>query len=217
MATLEPGSDSGWLRAFCSEASFFGPCPKCSTTHSQRDATCNFYCKETAQELCSVCAHEHSGTIIQVRRSSYHDVVRAQDIAKLADVAGVQSYTINGARVLFLRRRPQPRPPKGVVGASQCTICSRHLQDISLYCSLQCKLDSLSCGTPACLHSLSAGSDCDSGSHAGPDTPSHLAALHAVDSSCSDSESMDCCNREQQVVLFFHRKRKGSPLRSPMD
>lgn len=65
---------------------------------------------------------------MQVRRSSYHDVVRQQDIAKLADVSGIQSYTINGARVLFLRRRPQPRPPKGAVGASQCTVCSRHLQ-----------------------------------------------------------------------------------------
>jgi hypothetical protein len=34
----------------------------------------------------------------QVRRSSYFDVVRAQDIAKLTDVSGVQAYTINGAR-----------------------------------------------------------------------------------------------------------------------
>ncbi len=35
---------------------------------------------------------------MQVRRSSYHDVVRAQDVAKLADVSGIQAYTINGAR-----------------------------------------------------------------------------------------------------------------------
>lgn len=122
-------------------------------------------------------------SLAQVRRSSYHDVVRLQDISKLADVsgecapdvgqrarrrgraggvhacaarpaarpsahplqstlfqprcrfpaAGIQSYTINGARVLFLRRRPQPRPPKGAVGASQCTICSRHLQACEMH------------------------------------------------------------------------------------
>lgn len=78
----------------------------------------------------------------QVRRSSYHDVVKVADMARLADISGIQSYVINGSKVLFLRRRPQPRPPKGAIGASLCTICSRHLQDVSLYCSIQCKLDS---------------------------------------------------------------------------
>lgn len=77
----------------------------------------------------------------QVRRSSYHDVVKIGEISKLADITGVQSYVINGAKVIFLRRRPQPRAPKGAVGASQCLVCSRHLQDISHFCSLQCRLD----------------------------------------------------------------------------
>jgi hypothetical protein len=77
----------------------------------------------------------------QVRRSSYHDVVKVADVARVADVGGVQPYVINGSKVLFLRRRPQPRPPKGAAGASQCAACARHLQDVSRFCSLECKLD----------------------------------------------------------------------------
>ena len=46
-------------------------------------------------------AQEHlpsSPFLPQVRRSSYHDVVRASDVCKLADISGIQAYTINGAR-----------------------------------------------------------------------------------------------------------------------
>lgn len=156
-----------------------------------------------------------SETIIQVRRSSYHDVVRACDMAKLADVSGIQSYTINGARVLFLRRRPQPRPPKGAVGASQCTICSRHLQDVSLYCSLQCKLDGVEGCQPVSLHAhphlpASDSSPSPTASHVGPETPSHLRALRALDSSSnSDADSTD-------DMLSQSKRRKGNPLRAPL-
>ncbi|GAB4822371.1 hypothetical protein N2152v2_009417 [Parachlorella kessleri] len=200
-----------WLRHFTSEASFFGVCPKCCSAHSAREATCNLYSVATGETLCSVCAQGHDGTLLQVRRSSYHDVVRAQDVAKLADVSGIQAYTINGARVLFLRRRPQPRPPKGAVGPSQCTVCNRHLQDVSLYCSLQCKLDASAGASPACLRTHPAGSDSSDshGSHAGPDTPSHLTALRLVESSASDTESMDC-----HEGMFCHKRRKGNPHRA---
>ena len=58
---------------------------------------------------------------------------------------------------MFLRRRPQPRPPKGAVGASLCTVCSRHLQDVSAFCSLQCKLDADAGTGPVCLRALAGG------------------------------------------------------------
>ena len=51
-----------------------------------------------------------------VRRSSYHDVVKIADMQKICSVQHVQSYVINGSKVFFLKRRPQPRPPKGAVG-----------------------------------------------------------------------------------------------------
>ena len=108
-------------------------------------------------------------------------------------------YTINSSKVIFLRRRPQLRPPKGAVGASLCTVCSRHLQDVSLYCSLQCKLDCLAGVRHVSLRKgtlqpggggggeAQAGSNCSSGSGAAhqPDTPSHFELLRqlGVDSS----------------------------------
>lgn len=188
----------------------------------------------------------------QVRRSSYHDVVKMQDMSRFADIGGIQGalcccaapvlppiphlalpippalprlpllteplphrrhahcpcpagYTINSSKVIFLRRRPQPRPPKGAVGASVCTVCSRHLQDVSQYCSLQCKMDAsagvkhvslrkLATGAPpAPAHAHSSGS---SGGGA-PGTPSHLQQLsRALDATAaffaagSDSDCM---------------------------
>lgn len=93
-------------------------------------------------------------------------------------------YTINSSKVIFLRRRPQPRPPKGAVGASLCTVCTRHLQDVSLYCSLQCKLDAAAGVKHVSLRALATaggpqahGHTHSSGSSGGgaPGTPSHLA------------------------------------------
>lgn len=131
-----------------------------------------------------------TSTLLQVRRSSYHDVVKVQDISKLADIGGVQSYVINGAKVLFLRRRPQPRPPKGAVGASQCTVCTRHLQDVSLYCSLQCKLDSHSGVKHVSLRTAAPRGTTSSSSGSGyVETPSHLEHLKPFDSGYGYSDS----------------------------
>lgn len=112
-------------------------------------------------------------------------------------------YTINSSKVIFLRRRPQPRPPKGAVGASLCSVCSRHLQDVSQFCSLQCKLDSMAgvkhvslrpVDTASVLpaEALSTGSTgaCSARS-GGPDTPLHPASLRALEAATtSDSECM---------------------------
>lgn len=117
-----------------------------------------------------------------MRRSSYHDVVKVADISRMADISSIQSYVINGSKVLFLRRRPQPRPPKGAMGASQCSVCSRHLQDVSAYCSLQCKLDGLA-GVKGV--SLRVGA-ADSRS-SGPETP-NLRTLKPLADSGSDSD-----------------------------
>lgn len=83
------------------------------------------------------------------------------------------------------------------MGASLCTVCSRHLQDVSQYCSLQCKLDSLAGVKHVSLRKLApqpADATHSSGSSArssGPETPSHLDSLRPLDATAATSDS-DC-------------------------
>jgi|TARA_B110000977_G_scaffold201598_1_gene297145 hypothetical protein len=85
-------------------------------------------------------------------------VVRVRDVCRLFDARYIQTYVINGARVVFLNERPHPRGGKGLRGnesnaanhtvgkvlgggrRSACTFCHRTLQsDTSLFCSIACK------------------------------------------------------------------------------
>ena len=115
----------------------------------------NLFCLDCADEAgaCMGCAEAHLGhRMLQIRRSSYHEVVRMQEASKLLNTSGVQPYTINSARVVFLRERPQSRSGKHLHlvggghfegGQSGCVHCGRVLQDGFLYCSLNCKLEGL--------------------------------------------------------------------------
>ncbi|XP_040947433.1 protein RGF1 INDUCIBLE TRANSCRIPTION FACTOR 1 isoform X1 [Gossypium hirsutum] len=132
-----------WLESLLSTA-FFTVC------RSHGDAgrsECNMYCLDCkGDSFCFYCRsskHKDHQVIqfvfCQIRRSSYHDVVRVTEIQKVLDISGVQTYVINSARVLFLNERPQPK--SGKLGVSHlCDICGRTLLDPFRFCSLGCKL-----------------------------------------------------------------------------
>ncbi len=75
----------------------------------------------------------------QIRRYVYCDVIRSVDISQFMDVAGVQSYIINQARVAFLNPRPQSKVGKPM-SPDTCRTCARHLREGAAYCSIACKV-----------------------------------------------------------------------------
>ncbi|KAL5717059.1 hypothetical protein ACHQM5_010136 [Ranunculus cassubicifolius] len=126
-----------WLESLLSTA-FFSVC------HIHGDAArseCNMYCLDcNSTAFCFYCrsSRHKDHSVIQIRRSSYHDVVRVAEIQRVLEIGGVQTYVINSARVLFLNERPQPKSNKGV--SHICEICGRSLLDTFRFCSLGCKL-----------------------------------------------------------------------------
>lgn len=153
-----------WLPVLISSKSFFQPCAKCTKgpmyNAESHKAVTNFLCLTCAKPegLCALCTHEHANHhILQIRRSSYHDVVRERELSKLINTNGIQTYIINSSQVVFLRERPQSRGKSGSGGSRPasgndlsggCLSCGRHLHEGLSYCSLGCKVKHCTRGAP---------------------------------------------------------------------
>ncbi|KAL6888750.1 hypothetical protein ACP4OV_009776 [Aristida adscensionis] len=130
------GMRPGWVGGLVSET-FFAACP---AHESRKKNDKNIFCLGCCASICPHCApSHHHHPLLQVRRYVYHDVVRLGDLEKLIDCSYVQPYTINSAKVIFLKPRPQSRPFKG--SGNVCLTCDRILQEPFHFCSLSCKVD----------------------------------------------------------------------------
>uniref|UniRef100_A0A0D9V1K5 B box-type domain-containing protein n=1 Tax=Leersia perrieri TaxID=77586 RepID=A0A0D9V1K5_9ORYZ len=138
-----------WLELLLA-TQFFTYCT--SHVHSPRNE-CNLFCidcEAPQAALCYYCrsSHHSSHRVIQIRRSSYHNVVKVSELEDILDISNVQTYVINSARVVFLNERPQPRGSVVPVTKSSpsslssynCETCSRVLLDAFRFCSLGCNL-----------------------------------------------------------------------------
>jgi hypothetical protein len=130
-----------WLPALVRCEEFFSHCESHTVGKSERNQFC-FDCPDAGPLCPEQLAVAHGGhASVQVRRASHRDVVRVADVQRFVDLANIQLYTINSARIVFLQSKPQARIVKGA--AHYCEGCQRSIADPVRFCSILCKLQGI--------------------------------------------------------------------------
>ncbi|KAL3536196.1 hypothetical protein ACH5RR_004657 [Cinchona calisaya] len=181
----------------------------CRTHAHAARSECNMYCLDcNTDAFCFYCrSSKHKDhQVIQIRRSSYHDVVRVSEIQKVLDISGVQTYVINSARVLFLNQRPQPKTGKGV--SHICEICGRSLLDPFRFCSLGCKLVGIKRNGDASF-TLDDKNEVALGRGEG------ISSRRSKEGELREGTQNDICPATPPPPPSSARRRKGVPHRAP--
>ncbi|XP_038719829.1 uncharacterized protein At3g50808-like [Tripterygium wilfordii] len=130
-----------WINVMSRSKFFIG----CDVHGSSKKTELDRFCIDCLSSLCPSCLPNHtSHKHVKIRRYVYSDVIKRQDLRKLFDCSGIQTYRTNKAKVLFLRRRSstlrQQRQENNSRDFYSCIVCGRSLQDNTLYCSIECKV-----------------------------------------------------------------------------
>ncbi|KAK2369935.1 hypothetical protein QL285_083032 [Trifolium repens] len=134
-----------WLGKLLAITAFF---TTCEVHSNDRKNERNMFCIDCIDNpFCGSCikTSHKDHNVIQIRRSSYSEVVKTTEIYKHVDILGIQTYVINNSSVVFLSKRTRPHPKRnnickiGHTSNSHCKTCDRNLVDSSFFCSLACK------------------------------------------------------------------------------
>ncbi|KIY92841.1 hypothetical protein MNEG_15121 [Monoraphidium neglectum] len=116
-----------WLYRLVMFPLYFTPCPGCCVTNRtpKREQLLTLFDTQCPMRvLCSHCP-EHKDRLpwlLQVRRSAFKDVVKATDILRFGcDTSGIQQYTLNGSKVLYLNREAAPDRKAAPTAAAPAT------------------------------------------------------------------------------------------------
>ncbi|GBF94086.1 hypothetical protein Rsub_07354 [Raphidocelis subcapitata] len=154
-AAVTPGATSGrayarqWLYSLVMFPSYFTPCHGCTLgnrTPKREQLLTLFDTQSAGSVYCSHCPEfkTRGPWLLQVRRSAFKDVVKASDIARFGcDIGGIQQYTLNGSKVLYLAREAAPdrKATPTAAAPATCAVDGRAMMDkSSQYCSLKCKM-----------------------------------------------------------------------------
>eukprot|EP00775_Hariotina_reticulata_P001597 gene1597-1937_t len=152
-----------WLYRLVTFPAYFTPCRTCCTgsrTPKREQLMTHFEIQAPYRVYCSHCPEytaRGGAGLLQVRRSSFKNVVNANDIVRFgADTTGVQHYTLNSNKVIYLSREQMPdkKSNSATVPPSMCVVDGRAMMDkSSQYCSLKCKMQAEDAGFTYWLNS----------------------------------------------------------------